>query len=88
MFGDDSCGAEGALAEAELAFAGQYPEFMALLRATRMRPARRSLALKPLDCALEQEGDSAVFDFFLPAGGFATVVLTEILDLEDGSRTP
>lgn len=88
LFGDDCCGAEGTLAQAELAFAAQYPGFMALLRATRMRADRRSLALKPLDCALEHEGDSVMFDFFLPAGGFATVVINEILDLEDGSRTP
>ena len=88
LFGDDSCGAEGPLAEAEMAFGGQFPDFMALLRVTRMRPARRTLALKPLDCALEREGDAAVFDFYLPTGGFATTVLSEILDLEDGSRTP
>ncbi len=88
LFGDDSCGAGGALAEAEMAFAGQFPAFMALLRVTRMRPARRTLALKPLDCALEREGGAAVFDFYLPTGGFATTVLNEILDLEDGSRTP
>ncbi|XOZ34747.1 tRNA pseudouridine(13) synthase TruD [Halomonadaceae bacterium KBTZ08] len=88
LYGDDCCGAQGPLAEAELAFAAQHPAFMALLRATRMRADRRSLVLKPLDCALEQTGDSAVFDFFLPAGAFATVVINEILDLEDGSRTP
>lgn len=88
LFGDDCCGAQGGLAEAELAFAAQYPGFMALLRATRMRADRRSLALKPLDCALEQAGESAVFDFFLPAGAFATVVINEILELEDASRTP
>lgn len=88
LFGDDSCGAQGSLAEAELGFAEQFPHFMALLRATRMRPARRALALKPLDCVLEQEADVALFDFRLPSGGFATTALNEILDLEDGSRTP
>lgn len=87
LFGDDSCGAEDPLAQVELAFAGRFPAFMALLRATRMRPARRTLALKPLDCSLERDDDTAIFDFYLPVGGFATTVLNEILNLKDGSLT-
>ena len=87
LFGDDACGAGEPLAGRELAFAGNYPHFMALFRATRMQPARRALAVKPLNCALDYDGDSALLAFTLPRGAFATAILNELFIIEDDAQT-
>jgi tRNA pseudouridine13 synthase len=86
LFGDDACGAREPLAGRELAFAGNYPHFMALFRATRMQPARRALAVKPLNCALDHDGDSVLLTFTLPRGAFATAILNELLIIDDDVR--
>lgn len=83
LFGDDACGAGEPLCAQELAFAEGYPHFMALLRQTRMKPGRRALVLKPVNCSLTLEGSQATLTFELPAGAFATAVLQELLDIED-----
>ena len=87
LFGDDACGAGEPLAGRELAFAGNYPHFMALFRATRMQPARRALAVKPLNCALDYDGGSALLAFTLPRGAFATAILNELFIIEDDAQT-
>ena len=87
LFGDDACGAEGALGEREMAFAAGYPQFMDLFRATRMRPDRRELALKPVNCALTMGNAELSLAFEIPTGCFATAVLHELMDVEDSSRT-
>lgn len=88
LFGDDACGAGEPLAGRELAFAEKYPHFMALFRATRMQPARRALAVKPLNCALDHDGDVVLLAFTLPRGAFATAILNELLIIEDDVPTP
>lgn len=87
LLGDDACGARDPLAARELDFARGYPHFMALFRATRMQPARRALAVKPLNCALDYDGDSATLAFTLPRGAFATAILNELLIIEDDVLT-
>jgi len=86
LFGDDACGADEPLAEREMAFAQAYPQFMDLFRATRMRPDRRALALKPVNCALTVGNAEFTLAFDVPVGGFATALLHELLDVEDSSR--
>lgn len=87
LFGDDASGAGEPLAGRELSFAGAYPHFMALLRATRMQPARRALAVKPLNCALDHDGGSVLLAFTLPSGAFATAILNELLIIDDDALT-
>lgn len=86
LFGDDACGADEPLAEREMAFAADYPQFMALFRATRMRPDRRELALKPVDCSLTVGNAEVTLAFEIPTGSFATAILHELMDIEDSSR--
>jgi tRNA pseudouridine13 synthase len=47
-------------------------------RGVRLRGSRRSLRMRPSDVDLEVEGEALRLGFFLPAGGYATVLLEEI----------
>ena len=53
---------------------------------------RRALRLAPLELNLEREADAFRLQFALPAGGYATTVLRELVDVKDaasaGARKP
>ena len=88
MAGDDRCGAESPLAEEEMAFLNQWPQFMTLFRQTRMQPVRRSLVLRPQETALTWVDDDPVLDFVLPTGAFATVALQAMMNVDDAKAGP
>ncbi|MGE5625001.1 MAG: tRNA pseudouridine(13) synthase TruD [Bacillota bacterium] len=66
----------------EAAAAGRHAVIAAGLERLNMEPARRSLRLPVRDFAWEQEADSLVLEFFLPAGAYATTLLRELVDFD------
>lgn len=63
----------------------QEPHLLAAIQDNRMRHDRRALLLYPQNMNWQQNQDTLIIDFFLPAGCFATALIREIInDISDG----
>lgn len=68
--------------------ADSFPELVAGLERTGMAHARRSLRLAVREIAWETDGTSAYVGFTLPPGGYATVVLRELVGSPGADPVP
>jgi tRNA pseudouridine13 synthase len=81
--GRGDSGTTGDVRRLEEAVAERYPEAMRLIDAAGVEAARRPLRLAVRDLRLEAAEDgTCALEFSLRAGGFATVVLRELVDTE------
>ncbi len=86
MWGRGSLMSAGAVAGLEKEIAERHADFARGLEAAGLTQARRPLRMRVLNLELGQDGDDAEIRFDLPAGGFATSVMRELLEWEDGSE--
>ncbi|WP_373001247.1 tRNA pseudouridine(13) synthase TruD [Marinobacter sp.] len=86
LWGDGGTTASGALETLERGVVAQTPGLAALFSATRMKPERRPLAVKPENLVWQWlSEDSLELAFLLLPGQYATTVLSDIFELEDMS---
>ena len=86
-------GAQGGLAaqdagRIESAAADELPELTSGLQSSDVRSQHRALRLIPAELSHEILGRTVVIGFSLPAGSFATTVMSEVLDVVDASQEP
>jgi tRNA pseudouridine13 synthase len=70
---------------AENAFFERFPELVAGLHKNRMTLARRPYRMRAENLEWEINGDSLTLSFALGTGAFATSLLAEFIEVEDGS---
>ena len=81
LWGAGELRSSGAVRDLEEAVAGMFPIFRDGLAAAGLEQERRALRLIVADATLEYpEARTAVFNFRLPAGAYATMVLRELID--------
>lgn len=86
LWGDGGTSESGALAALERRIVDRTPGLAALFSATRMKPERRPLALRPGELSWHwHAGDCLSLAFFLAPGQYATTLLGDIFELEDMS---
>lgn len=86
LWGDGGTGASGSLADFERDIVGRTPQLERLFSATRMKPERRPLTVKPDNLLWRWlNDDSLELSFFLSPGQYATTILSDIFELEDMS---
>lgn len=74
-------------AELEKNVAARYPELLAMLEAETLKQERRALRMLANDLDISQVSDSElVCNFSLPAGGYATSVLRELVNVSEPVR--
>ncbi len=85
LHGLDGIRPSGRAAELERAVLGRFPALCAGLEAFRMRADRRALRLPVRGLGWWQpDRESLELQFFLPPGSFATAVIRELAELDDG----
>ncbi len=85
LWGDGGTAAAGELGEFERAVVARFPEVQAVFSSTRMKPERRALALPLSGLTWQWEtADTLCLEFALGPGGFATMLVAEILDTVSG----
>lgn len=80
LWGAGEIGTSGAVAALELAVAGSFPAWTAGLARAGLRQQRRALRLRPKDSDLAFAQRALETTFLLPAGGFATSLLRELVE--------
>lgn len=73
------------LNDAENTFFGRFPELVAGLHKNRMTLARRPYRMRAENLEWEISGNSLTLSFALGPGAFATSLLAEFIEVEDGS---
>ncbi|RUO36357.1 tRNA pseudouridine(13) synthase TruD [Aliidiomarina sanyensis] len=87
LYGDGESPAQGAVKAFEDRVAADYPELVHVLRDARMKAERRALALSLSELRWDWlEEQTLQLSFALPAGSFATSVLTELGDFQEASH--
>ena len=84
LWGRGNPPSEGEAARLERSVADDWPECVAVVNAAGMDHERRALRLTVEDLQWAFEGGALVLSFSLSRGGFATVVLRELLDFSEG----
>jgi tRNA pseudouridine13 synthase len=80
LWGEGTLRTTGAVAQIEEEVAALFADLCAGLEANGLKQERRALVLKPQRFAMRQLPDAAIeFDFYLPSGAYATVLLREIV---------
>lgn len=86
MWGDGGTTATGDQESLERAVVAQWPQLERLFGATRMKPERRPLVVRPQELAWEWlAANTLTICFVLPPGQYATTALGDIFELEDMS---
>lgn len=86
LWGDGGTTASGALETLERDIVAQTPGLASLFSATRMKPERRPLAVKPEGLSWQWLAEGGLeLTFFLSPGQYATTILSDIFELEDMS---
>ena len=86
LWGDGGTTASGPLETLEREIVAQTPELSSLFSATRMKPERRPLAVRPEDLRWHWLAEDCLeLAFSLSPGQYATTILNDIFELEDMS---
>jgi tRNA pseudouridine13 synthase len=86
LWGDGGTTASGTLESFERDVVAQAPGLASLFSVTRMKPERRTLAVRPGKLAWQWlDEDSLELTFLLSPGQYATTILSDIFELEDMS---
>ncbi len=85
LWGRDDLLSQGRIRQLEGRIANEYPDPCALVIAAGMRQERRSLRLAVRDLAWHREGADLLLRFWLTKGSYATTVLRELIDSDDGN---
>ncbi len=78
----------GVVAELEQGLVEQWPHWAHFLEHCGLQQERRALVLKPQDFSAAFESDDLLLSFVLPAGGYATAVLRELLQVQIVAQNP
>lgn len=84
LWGRGKSAAQDLALEIENQALANWSEWMNKLEHVGLNHERRSLVLRPLDLSWEQEAGDLLLSFSLPPGEFATSVLRELCQLEQG----
>ena len=88
LWGRDDLMSQGRIRQLEERIASEYPDPCALVIAAGMRQERRSLRLAVRDLTWHREGADLLLRFWLTKGSYATTVLRELIDSDDGNDDP
>ncbi len=80
LAGDNALPTQEQALELEQAQLDNEPDMMKLIRSNRMRHDRRAITLMPQQMSWQVSGNTVIVAFMLPAGGFATSVLREVVE--------
>ncbi len=86
MWGQGELMSAGQVADLERDMASRHQLFAKGLEAAGLTQSRRSLRMPVSDLEVQREVRAAEIRFVLPAGGFATSVLRELIHWEDAAR--
>ena len=87
MWGQGGSPAGASVAELEERIAALHPALVKVLEEAGMRQERRALRLPVRGLSWRQQDDCLWLDFRLPAGSYATTVIREFLNVQDGSKS-
>lgn len=80
LAGDNALPTQEQALELEQTQLDNEPDMMKLIRSNRMRHDRRAITLMPQQMSWQVDGNTVIVAFMLPAGGFATSVLREVVE--------
>lgn len=88
LWGDGGTEAVSEQGQLEREVVAQHPQLAALFSATRMKPERRPLVLRPAELAWQWlAADTLKLTFRLAPGQYATTLLGDVFELTDASAT-